>query len=181
MTETNSIFWSRRRRRRSLPPCGAVNCRVGSWTNWSACSHQCGTTGTKTRTRQQTQAASCGSTCPYNFQETQACNRDNCQNGGTPYISGCSCRAGYNGMCCEQGASWLRPGSHLWNFAPICVCFRLKICHHVTFPNATGFSPVSKKLEKPTKLQTRRIAWVGQADFEKIEENKGSRIRSCHR
>ena len=30
------------------------------------------------------------------------------------------------------------------------------VCHHVTFPNATGFSPVWKKLEKPTKLQRRR-------------------------
>ena len=35
------------------------------------------------------------------------------------------------------------------------------------FPSATGFSPVSKKFGKPTKLQRRRLAWVGQADFEK--------------
>ena len=45
---------------------------------------------------------------------------------------------------------------------------------------ATGFSPVQKKLAKSTKLQRRRSAWVGLADFEKIEEKKGSRFRSCH-
>ena len=108
MAETNSIFWSRRRRRRSPPPCSAVNCQVGSWTSWSSCSHQCGTSGTQTRTRQLVQAPSCGGTCHYNTFESRACNRDNCQNGGTPYSGGCSCRAGYGGTCCEQGESWLR-------------------------------------------------------------------------
>ena len=106
MVETNSIFWSRRRRRRrSPPPCSAVNCLVGSWTSWGSCSHQCGTSGTQTRTRQQTQAASCGGSCPYTLSETRACNRGNCQNGGTPHSGGCSCRVGYDGMCCDQGKS----------------------------------------------------------------------------
>ncbi len=110
MTATNSKHWVRRRRirRRSPPPCRAVNCRVGSWTSWSSCSHQCGSSGTQVRTRQQLQAASCGGTCPYNLRETRACNRDNCQNGGTPHSSGCSCRAGYGGTCCEQGGSIIR-------------------------------------------------------------------------
>lgn len=44
-----------------------------------------------------------------------------------------------------------------------------------------AFRQFRKKLGKPTKLQRRRSAWVGQADFEKIEENKGSRFQSCHR
>ena len=108
MAATKSIFWGRRRRRRSPPPCSAVNCKVGSWTSWGSCSHQCGTSGTQTRTRQQTQAASCGGTCPYTLRETQACNRDNCQNGGTAHSGGCSCRAGYGGTCCEQGESKLK-------------------------------------------------------------------------
>ena len=107
MAETNSIFWRRRRRRRRQ--CGlAVNCRVGSWTGWSSCSHQCGTSGTQTRTRQQTQAAYCGGSCLYNLSETRACNRGNCENGGTPYSSGCSCRSGYRGTCCEYGEFRLR-------------------------------------------------------------------------
>ena len=108
MAEANSSPWWRRRRRRSPPPCSAVNCQVGRWTSWGSCSHQCGTSGTQTRTRQQTQAASCGGTCPYSLSEKRACNRDNCQNGGTPHRSGCSCRAGYHGTCCEQGEFRLR-------------------------------------------------------------------------
>ena len=104
MAETGG-WGRRRRRRRSPPPCSAVNCQVGSWTSWGSCSHQCGTSGTQTRTRQQTQAASCGGSCPYIFSETRACNRDHCQNGGTPHSSGCSCSSGYHGTCCEQGES----------------------------------------------------------------------------
>ena len=44
-----------------------------------------------------------------------------------------------------------------------------------------AFRQFRKKLGKPTKLQRHRSAWVGQADFEKIEENKGSRFQRCHR
>ena len=108
MAATNSIFWSRRRRRRSPPLCSAVNCRVGSWTSWTFCSHQCGTSGTQTRTRLLFKPGSCVGSCPYNARETQACNSDNCQNGGRPHSGGCSCRAGYGGTCCEQGESKLR-------------------------------------------------------------------------
>ena len=116
LMEINSIFWRRRRRRRSLPPCGAVNCQVGSWTSWSACSHLCGTSGTRQRTRAVTQAASCGGTCPYSLGETQACNRDSCQYGGTPHRSGCRCRAGYGGTCCGQCKSM--PSSNLVTIFP---------------------------------------------------------------
>ena len=105
--EANAIFWRRRRRRRSPPvppPCSPVNCLVSSWTSWSSCSHQCGTSGTQRRTRWKTQTASCGGTeCFYSPQQTRACNRDTCQNGGTPRSSGCSCRPGYWGTCCDQG------------------------------------------------------------------------------
>ena len=103
---TSVSWWRRRRRRRSR--CGPVNCRVGSWTSWGSCSHQCGTSGTQRRSRQQTQAAYCGGSCPYRLSETRVCNRDNCRNGGTPHSSGCSCRAGYRGTCCEYGEFWLR-------------------------------------------------------------------------
>ena len=104
MMEANS-FWGRRRRRRRAapPPCSAVDCLVSSWTSWSSCSHQCGTSGTQTRTRRLTRAASCGGRCPYSLRQTRACNRDTCQNGGTPHSRGCSCRPGYGGPCCDQG------------------------------------------------------------------------------
>ena len=103
----NPIFsWRRRRRRRfSLPPCNPVNCQVGSWSVWSSCSHHCGTSGTQNRRRQKTSSAQCGGQCPYHLVETQACNRGNCHNGGTPNSGGCSCRLGYEGTCCEKGES----------------------------------------------------------------------------
>ena len=106
---TTMSWWGRRRRRRrSPPPCSAVNCQVGSWTSWNSCSHQCGTSGTQIRTRQLVHAASCGGTCPYSLSETRACNRNSCQNGGTPHSSGCSCRSGFRGTCCEDGEFRLR-------------------------------------------------------------------------
>ena len=111
LNETSA--WRRRRRRRAPPPCGAVNCQVGRWTSWGSCSHQCGTSGTQRRTRQQVRPASCGGSCPYHFVETQACNRDNCQNGGTPQSGRCSCRTGYGGTCCEQGECRLRKKNSL--------------------------------------------------------------------
>lgn len=37
------------------------------------------------------------------FSDNRACNRDNCRNGGTPHSSGCTCRPGYKGTCCEGG------------------------------------------------------------------------------
>ena len=99
--ETES--WRRRRRRRAPPPCPPRNCAVSSWGSWGACSHLCGTSGSQKRTRRQTSPAACGGSCPYHFTETRACNRDKCKYGGTPHSSGCSCRAGYRGTCCEGG------------------------------------------------------------------------------
>lgn len=101
----NTESWRRRRRRRAPPPCSARNCAVSSWSSWGACSHQCGTSGSQRRTRTQTSPAACGGTCPYHFSETRACNRDKCQYGGTPHGSGCHCRTGYAGTCCERGKS----------------------------------------------------------------------------
>lgn len=106
MMESNSLWKRRRRRRRrraAPPPCSAVDCLVSSWTSWSSCSHQCGTSGTQTQTRRLTRAASCGGRCPFSLRQTRACNRDTCQNGGTPHSRGCSCRPGYGGTCCNQG------------------------------------------------------------------------------
>lgn len=106
---TDTTAWRRRRRRRRpLPPnCSPRNCQVGGWTSWSACSRQCGTSGVQFRTRGLLQGASCGGSCPYFLREMQACNRGNCRNGGTPHSTGCSCGAGFNGTCCEQGESIL--------------------------------------------------------------------------
>ncbi|KAL9959436.1 hypothetical protein ACROYT_G032760 [Oculina patagonica] len=93
--------WRRRRRRRSPPPCIPRDCQVISWSTWSPCTHKCGTSGTQTRTRAVTQAASCGGSCSFVLSETSPCNIGKCQNSGTPVSSGCSCPPGYQGTCCE--------------------------------------------------------------------------------
>ena len=100
---SNSIFWKRRRRSIRRPICSPRNCLVSSWSAWSACSQQCGTSGSQRRARSITVSASCGGSCPYHLSERRACNRANCRNGGTPHSRSCSCRPGYQGTCCERG------------------------------------------------------------------------------
>lgn len=103
--------WRRRRRRRSPPPpppCQPRDCTVSSWSNYGSCSYPCGTSGVQWRSRYVTRVQSCGGQCPYNLHESKACNRGLCANHGTPHSSGCYCRAGYTGTCCQHGESiWL--------------------------------------------------------------------------
>ena len=103
MLAQECALWRRRRRRRSPPPCSARDCVVSQWGSWSGCTHRCGNSGTQTRRRTQTSPAACGGRCPYVFDETRACNRNSCQNGGTPRSGHCACRPGYRGTCCELG------------------------------------------------------------------------------
>jgi len=84
------------------PPCSPQSCQVSFWSRWSQCTHQCGTDGTQTRTRRKTVSESCGGSCPHTS-EMRSCNRNNCQNSGTPAGNGCSCLPGYSGTCCEIG------------------------------------------------------------------------------
>lgn len=86
----------------SPPPCSPRACQVSSWSTWSPCTHQCGTSGTQTRTRTKTVVEACGGSCPHTS-EMRSCNRDKCQNSGTLTSNGCSCLPGYNGTCCEIG------------------------------------------------------------------------------
>lgn len=96
--------WRRRRRRRSPPPDPPPRpCQVGSWSSWSACSHQCGNAGTKSRSRSKTVTECCGGSCIYHLSETMNCNRNACRNGGTPTYGRCNCNAGWTGTCCERG------------------------------------------------------------------------------
>lgn len=95
-------FFGRRRRRRSPPPCNPIDCQVSLWSDWLACSHRCGNSGTQMRTRSRTQMEQCGGICNYYFSEIQACNRDECQD-GWPSDGYCACDVGYQGTCCENG------------------------------------------------------------------------------
>lgn len=89
--------------RRRYSRCSPRYCQVSSWSHWSQCTHQCGTSGTKTRKRKKTVAESCGGSCQFALSETRSCNTDNCQNSGTPTSQGCFCKPGYRGTCCEIG------------------------------------------------------------------------------
>ena len=82
--------------------CTPRNCKVSEWSSWRACSHDCGTTGVQTRTRYKTETESSCGTCPQ-LEESRPCNRDECQNGGTPIVGECSCMPGWTGTCCESG------------------------------------------------------------------------------
>uniref|UniRef100_H2ZLH6 Spondin-like TSP1 domain-containing protein n=1 Tax=Ciona savignyi TaxID=51511 RepID=H2ZLH6_CIOSA len=62
-----------RRRRRAPPPPPPINCQVGPWTNWGACSVSCGS-GIQTRARAITVwPANGGAGCPVTAQ-SRACN-----------------------------------------------------------------------------------------------------------
>lgn len=94
--------WWQRRRGSSPPPCSPRACQVSSWSTWSTCTHQCGTSGKQERVRTVTVAATCAGSCSH-LSEIRSCNTDNCQNSGTPTSKGCSCLPGYFGTCCEIG------------------------------------------------------------------------------
>jgi Spondin-like TSP1 domain len=58
--------------------CGAVDCGVSTWSDWSSCSVKCGG-GIQTQTRTVTQqAANGGAACPTTLSQTQACNTQGC-------------------------------------------------------------------------------------------------------
>lgn len=89
--------------RRRTPPCRPRACQVSSWSEWSPCTHQCGTIGKQKRTRTRTVLESCGGSCRFALIQTRWCKRVDCQNSGTSTGKVHSCQPGYNGMCCETG------------------------------------------------------------------------------
>ncbi|XP_046852682.1 uncharacterized protein LOC124445941 [Xenia sp. Carnegie-2017] len=118
----------RRRRRRSPPPRPPRPCRVGPWSSWSRCSHQCGNAGIQSRTRVKTVTECCGGRCPYHFRETRPCNRNACRNGGRPTNGRCNCNAGWTGTCCERDVNEClrRPCQHKCHNVPgsyTCSCY----------------------------------------------------------
>ena len=59
------------------------------------------------------------------------------------------------------------------------VYLAVKICLRGTLPSATPSFQVGKNFENGKKHQRRRIAWVGQADFEKLELKNRSHSGKC--
>ena len=68
---------------------------------------------------------------------------------------------------CWCPSGWVALGKFLEEFVYLAV----KICHRDTLPSATPSFQVGKNFENREKHQRRRIAWVGQADFGKLELN----------
>ncbi len=93
-------------------PC-PINCVVGAWTAWSACTARCGT-GSQTRIRAVvTPAAHGGAACPA-FSETQACNTQlcpvDCKVSGWSSWSACSVTCG--GGVTRQTRTVTRPAAN---------------------------------------------------------------------
>ena len=64
---------------------------------------------------------------------------------------------------------------------PEFVYFAVEICNRGPLSSATlGFS-LWQKLCESAKHQRRRSAWVGQADFRKVEPNNGNHSGNCQR
>ena len=71
--------------------------------------------------------------------------------------------------------AWVALGKVLEKFVYLAV----EICHQETLPSATPSFPVGKKLCETEKHQRCRSAWVGQADFGKLELNNRNHGGKC--
>jgi len=75
----------------------------------------------------------------------------------------------------------VRYWSHLGNILPEFVYFAVENCHRATLPSATLNFLVGKNFANQPKHQTCRRAWVGQADFRKVEINNRNHSGNCQR
>ena len=68
-----------------------------------------------------------------------------------------------------------------WQILGKFIDFEGKVCQQRNLPSATLTFPVRKNFENRQKHQRRRSAWVGQADFGKIELNNRNHSGNCQR
>ena len=71
--------------------------------------------------------------------------------------------------------AWVALGKVLGEFVYLAV----EICHRWTLLSATPSFQVRKNFENRQKHQRRRSAWVGQADFGKLELNNRNHSGNC--
>jgi len=82
-----------------------VDCKLSSWSAWSACSQACG--GSQTSTRYVVTNEHCGGTpCNTTLSKRQPCSLTQCLNQGTLIDKKCSCSSGYYGSCCQYSGRW---------------------------------------------------------------------------
>ena len=72
---------------------------------------------------------------------------------------------------------WVALGKFLGEFVYLAV----EICHRLTLLSATPSFQVRKNFENRQKHHRRRSAWVGQADFGKLELNNRNHSGNCQR
>lgn len=87
-----------------IAPCQGTlpeDCKLSSWSCWSACSLLCG--GSQTSTRHVVKNEKCGGTPCYSYMlsKTRNCKLTQCFNQGTLINGQCSCPSGYHGSCCQ--------------------------------------------------------------------------------
>ena len=73
--------------------------------------------------------------------------------------------------------TWVALGKFLGEFVYLAV----EICHRWTLLSATSSFQVRKNFENRQKHQRRRSAWVGQADFGKLQLNNRNYSGKCQR
>ena len=82
-----------------------VDCKLSSWSKWSACSQPCG--GSQTSSRYVVTNEQCGGTpCSTTLTKRQPCRLTQCLNQGTLINKKCSCSSGYYGSCCQYSGKW---------------------------------------------------------------------------
>ena len=77
----------------------------------------------------------------------------------------------------SRARRWVALGKVLGEFVYLAV----EICHRWTLLSATPSFQVRKNFENRQKHQRRRSAWVGQADFGKLELNNRNHSGNCQR
>ena len=88
----------------SLP----VDCQLGSWSEWSACTlTTCNVSSDiQFSTRHKIINENCGGTCTSMLRKTKSCTSNfSCQNGGSLKGGRCFCTKGFSGVCCEKADS----------------------------------------------------------------------------
>ena len=100
--------YSFRKTRTCFAEGSSVDCQLGSWSEWSACTLKtCDvSSGVQFITRKKLVEEKCGGTCTSILRKSRTCLADfTCLNGGSLSGGSCLCAKGFSGACCEKVSS----------------------------------------------------------------------------